>query len=151
MSTDFARNLKTVLESHAFQGAGGTGPVVGSLSHIGVFNPEGSGVRLVVTKIMVSVTKASDVSFRQHDAMLNTLSNSHSKNGFELISKGICSREDAPGLIGSRRFVVTLDAGQFFTYELMEWPFVLYEGQGLIAACETSDARITAIYEWLEI
>lgn len=151
VSANTERWLSELRAGHAFQGGVSQGPTVGNNSHGQLFNPAGSGVKVIGRFFAGGPTANTAVIMSFHNTALTTLNG----NGSNLLSGGAASvaelrRQDNAGILGTTigNFqVLAADSKQIGA----DWTFELSASQGFILAGNVVNVGINAVFVWIEV
>lgn len=142
------------LAGAAFCASFGIGPPAGEYSLVQLFNPAGSGVRMMIKSYMPAIGLAGGavVGFQAVElATTAQIIESKLCNGAPSKAKLRVSSNGARQLPGARGYVdyMLLQAASSML-RVMEEPIVLVPGFGIAVECHTQGAQLNATFEWTE-
>jgi len=142
--------LTRTLGGVAFAFAAGTGPVAGQYSHVQLWNPVGSGKRIVVSSIVGHGNPANNMQVRTHSVALATLvGNPISKLAGGAGSVMEVRTENNAAALGGTLLGFFVNGSNSFQLPLVE-PIVLPPGRGVIVAGTTVNALTHASMNYWE-
>lgn len=144
--------LQDVLSGMAFVGACGNAAVAGQYSHSELFNPAGSGVNVVVSKVIPFVAAASPVQLRTHNAALTTLTG-YGVNKLVGGAASVAQLRDATSaaLIGAYAANAGIPTASDSKEIPLPEPFVLPPGFGLMAVSNLVNISLYPTFHWKEV
>ena len=143
--------LNEIRAGRAFSGETSLAASVGNNSHLQLFNPVGSGITIVVKRIVTTPLADQSVEVRQHNTALTTLG----MNGINLLSGGaaaigeVRSQQNASRL-GTRFRQLSLLANVPFDFA-KDWDIELGAGEGVQLIGASTNVGIIGFYEWSEL
>ena len=154
MTTDLARNAKQVLIGAAFIGSVGRSAVAGQWTHIQLWNPLGSGKRLMITDIRAALTDAAGtIIMSDHDVALSDLGGNvpASKLGLFQSSAAGEFREQVNGAtLGSQFGFIEAPLSTPVEVPLSDFPIILREFEGIVLRPDAANNGINALIQWQE-
>ena len=123
----------------------------GNFGEIQLINPAGSGITVIVHRLVGSMQTSAQIQIRQHNANLLT----DVGTGFNLLSGGAASvahiRTAIPaaldGTLNIERRVLTAVNEEW----LRDWAYELGAGEGIFIAPNSVNVELAMAYEWIEV
>ena len=135
----------------AFEGGVEQFAVAIELSHIQLENPVGSGITILIDRVLVSSLTAQDVFIRKSSIPLTTFEDLWTNNFLGRgLGVGELRRQTNPAILGVSRWRVSLEAGSTFTI-LYPYPLILIEGNSILLATELVNSNILGSFHGREV
>ncbi len=135
----------------AFMRGSDTGASAGNYGHFQLFNPGGSGIMIVVRRLVASLRTADTIRIHTHNTALTTLLGA----GVNLLAGGTVGigevrRQNIASFTGTLVSAVPISADR--PYNLLDgWSWELGAGEGILFVSATVNVAIGGFYEWIEI
>lgn len=141
----------TSLESKAFYGAASQNPVAAEYSHIQLFNPSGSGINCVLSRLTATINTSSTLQLRSYNTQLTTDSgNIINKLTSSSVSPECIIRQDTdPTILGDFCDIVEIGGDTPHVFELDE-PIILTPGYGVHVTTGNPNVKVRLSFQWHE-
>lgn len=144
-------NLKNVLENRSFIGSILVSALASNYSNAQLYNPAGSGKRLALRRIDVSLGTGGVVQWRINSTALANARTAYSKLGFGAGGVGQIRDEQKTTLIGTLITTFLSPATSTTNINFDPEPIVLEEGDGIIINPGVVNNSIYVTFQWIEI
>lgn len=127
-----------------------SGPTAGQYSHVQLLNPGGSGITIVIRRIVVSGPTASQIAVRTYNTALATLVSAGANyNAGAAAATGVVRKEDNVAILGSPILFHRMGADR--PCEVVSaWAWQLGAGEGVLLNAEVTNIAVYVSYEWVE-
>ena len=143
--------LNEIRNDRAFHRGGALAASAGNFNEIQLFNPAGSGITVVIKRILASVAAASGVMVRRHDPALATLDGT----GFNLRAGGAAAqaviRTTQIAALDGTRISEQLLGASVITPIAEDWNKELPANTGLLVTGRGVNIELMVYYEWNEV
>lgn len=142
-----ASMLALARSGKAFQAGVERTAVGGSLSHLQLLNPAGSSVRVQLLYAWISAASQANLTFRSYDTALATLVSGSNAllGGAAPIAQPRFEAIPTANIVG-----VQLSLWRLASPEVMEYPYVLNPGKGLVIKFESTGVSLIGSFFWTE-